>query len=157
MKVLISAYACEPHRGSEPEIGWQWAIHLSRHCDVTVITRSNNRESIEAEVKHLSGTRLRFVYHDLASRILSMKSALGSVGVYLYYFLWQAKTRKLISEMVDEEEFDEEKEALYEEIAEGLEAAVELGKLSEEEAEELWREFTGEDEDEDDLEVDEAE
>lgn len=106
MKVLISAYACEPHRGSEPEIGWQWAIHLSRHCDVTVITRSNNRESIEAEVKHLSGTRLRFVYHDLASRILSMKSALGSVGVYLYYFLWQAKTRKLISEMVDEEEFD---------------------------------------------------
>ncbi len=57
----------------------------------------------------------------------------------------------------DEEELDEEREELHEAIAEGLEAAVELGKLSEEEAEELWEEFTGEGEDEDDLEEEEAE
>lgn len=24
MRVLISAYACEPDKGSEPETGWQW-------------------------------------------------------------------------------------------------------------------------------------
>ena len=57
----------------------------------------------------------------------------------------------------DEEELDEEREELHEAIAEGLEAAVELGKLSEEEAEELWEEFTGAGEDEDDLEEEEAE
>ena len=29
-KILISAYACEPNKGSEPEVGWQWALTLSK-------------------------------------------------------------------------------------------------------------------------------
>ena len=42
----------------------------------------------------------------------------------------------------------EDKEALYKTVARGLEAAVELDKLSEEEAEEIWRDMTeGEDKD----------
>ena len=53
-----------------------------------------------------------------------------------------------------EGEHDEKgEEALYEALARGLEAAVELGKLSEEEAKEIWRDMTGdgeEDEREDD-------
>lgn len=50
-----------------------------------------------------------------------------------------------------EGEHDEEgEEALYEALARGLEAAVELGKLSEEEAKEIWRDMTaGEKEDQD--------
>ena len=28
-KILLSAYACEPHKGSEPGIGWNWAIQLA--------------------------------------------------------------------------------------------------------------------------------
>ena len=29
MKVLLSAFACEPNLGSEPEVGWKWAVHLA--------------------------------------------------------------------------------------------------------------------------------
>ena len=25
MKILLSAYACEPNTGSEPNVGWNWA------------------------------------------------------------------------------------------------------------------------------------
>ena len=53
-----------------------------------------------------------------------------------------------------EGEHDEKgEEALYEALARGLEAAVELGKLSEEEAKEIWRDMTG-DEDQDEEEDD---
>lgn len=52
MKILLSAYACEPHIGSEPEVGWKWATELSKMGnDVYVITRLNNKENIEQELK----------------------------------------------------------------------------------------------------------
>ncbi len=44
MRVLLSAYACEPNRGSEAEVGWRWALELAAGGggDVWVITRGNN-------------------------------------------------------------------------------------------------------------------
>ena len=48
LKILLSAYACEPNKGSEPEVGWKWATTLSElGHEVYVITRSNNKETIE--------------------------------------------------------------------------------------------------------------
>ena len=55
LKVLISAYACEPGKGSEPEVGWQWALQMARHHDVTVLTRANNRQAIEPAIEALRG------------------------------------------------------------------------------------------------------
>ncbi len=49
-KILAFAYACEPQKGSEPGAGWGWARLLSRLGDTWIITRENNRESIEAEL-----------------------------------------------------------------------------------------------------------
>ena len=46
LNVLLSAYACEPGQGSEPEVGWQWALNLAKFHEVTVITRANNREGL---------------------------------------------------------------------------------------------------------------
>lgn len=40
MRVLISGYACEPERGSEPGNGWNWVWHLAElGHDVWVLTR----------------------------------------------------------------------------------------------------------------------
>ena len=51
-KILLSAYACEPNKGSEPNVGWKWAIELLlQGHEVYVITRSNNRSIIESEIK----------------------------------------------------------------------------------------------------------
>ena len=39
-RILLSAYACEPGRGSEPGVGWGWANELAREGHrVTVLTR----------------------------------------------------------------------------------------------------------------------
>ena len=47
MNILLSAYACEPNKGSEPGVGWSLAIEMSKHHNVWVITRDNNKSAIE--------------------------------------------------------------------------------------------------------------
>ena len=51
MKILISAYACEPNSGSEPEVGWSWIKALSKNNKnkITVITRKSNKKKIYLE------------------------------------------------------------------------------------------------------------
>jgi glycosyltransferase involved in cell wall biosynthesis len=47
-RVLISAFSCHPHRGSEPGVGHFFVSELARHCDLTVITEAvENRAAIE--------------------------------------------------------------------------------------------------------------
>ena len=85
MKILLSAQACEPDRGSEPGVGWQWAVKLAKlGHDIWVITRSNNRGVIE---KAGYPNNLHFIYYDLAGWACWWKK--GSRGVRLYYLLWQ--------------------------------------------------------------------
>jgi glycosyltransferase involved in cell wall biosynthesis len=88
MKVLISAYACEPDKGSEPGVGWHWAREAARCHDVWVLTRANNRPAIEAELVRDPAPRLRVVYHDLPAWARSWKR--GKRGLTAYYLLWQA-------------------------------------------------------------------
>lgn len=88
LKVLISAYACEPHKGSEPGVGWYWANELaSMGHYVWVITRANNRSCIEEELASNPRPNLNFVYYDLPEWAKWWKK--GRRGIYLYYVLWQ--------------------------------------------------------------------
>ncbi len=87
MKVLLSAYACEPGRGSEPEVGWGVATHLAAVHEVWVLTRANNRQAIEAGLTERPVPGLHFVYHDWPKWLLWWKR--GVRGSQLYYYLWQ--------------------------------------------------------------------
>jgi len=107
-KVLVSAYACEPDKGSEPEVGWQWVIHLAQYCDVTVLTRSNNRSLIESKLGQNPTGQLKFVYMDLSAfkTILKKRIRPKFLGVNWYYSSWQKKAYKKLESMCDEEEYD---------------------------------------------------
>jgi hypothetical protein len=35
LRILLSVYACEPGKGSEPGVGWRWAVEMAR-----LVTRS---------------------------------------------------------------------------------------------------------------------
>jgi glycosyltransferase involved in cell wall biosynthesis len=88
LKVLISAYACEPHKGSEPGVGWNWVKQIARFHEVWVITRANNREAIERALKkEESMPNVHWVYFDLPDWMRFWKK--GQRGVHLYYYLWQ--------------------------------------------------------------------
>jgi glycosyltransferase involved in cell wall biosynthesis len=104
MKLLVSAYACEPGKGSEPAVGWNWVQALVRRgYQVHVITRSNNRENIESAPasRHPS---LTFHYHDLPASARRWKHRRG--GIYLYYLLWQWGAYRLAKRLHSRERFD---------------------------------------------------
>ena len=105
-KVLISAYACEPNKGSEPEVGWQWALQMARFHQVTVLTRSNNRAAIEAGLAAQPPKQPapEFVFHDLPRVWLKFKRR--SRATQLYYLLWQRSARKLIGGLHRQHAFD---------------------------------------------------
>lgn len=106
LKVLLSAYACEPFKGSEPEVGWQWALQMARFHDVTVLTRTNNRKAIEAGLKSLEGRQPlpQFVYHDEGPFLLWVKKHFKTIR--LYYVLWQVSAWNVIARLHEQTPFD---------------------------------------------------
>jgi glycosyltransferase involved in cell wall biosynthesis len=105
MKILLSAYACEPGKGSEPGVGWHWATELAHlGHEVAVITRSNNRPAINKALKESPIFGLQFYYYDLPSWSKWWKR--GNRGIYLYYWLWQRGAYHLASQLTRKMQFD---------------------------------------------------
>lgn len=86
-KVLVSAYACEPGKGSEPGVGWNWMRQIARFHEVWVITRANNRPPIERKFEKKAMRNVHWVYFDLPRWARFWKK--GQRAVHLYYYLWQ--------------------------------------------------------------------
>ena len=96
LRLCLSLYACEPHRGSEPGVGWAWALGMAKRHETWVVTRANNREAIEAELDRLAvpaDERPHFVWVDLPRWAVRLKKR-GIVPVSLYYLLWQFAARR---------------------------------------------------------------
>jgi hypothetical protein len=85
MKILISAYACEPGKGSEPGAGWNWIMEAARHNEVWAITRANNRGAIEIESAKGITPDVNWIYYDLPRWARFWKK--GARGMRIYYYL----------------------------------------------------------------------
>lgn len=53
ISVLVNAYACSPHWGSEPGMGWNWILALSKYCELYIITEGEWRDKIEEALSSL--------------------------------------------------------------------------------------------------------
>ncbi len=63
MKVLVTAYACHPHWGSENAIGWTAVNTLARDHELWVLTCGRNREGLtRAAADGLVPPNVHFVY-----------------------------------------------------------------------------------------------
>lgn len=104
VKILLSAYACEPNRGSEPGVGWNWAIHLAKEFEVYVITRSNNKEVIDKYLSNNKIEHLHFYYHDCSSNIRKIKHL--PYGIFVYYKKWQNEILHVAEKIVSTQKID---------------------------------------------------
>lgn len=88
LKVLMSAYSCEPGRGSEPGVGWNVAREVANYHEVWVLTRPDESgEAIEAELARNPTPNLHFVYFTLPFWGSGWRWGLGSMQIH--YYLWQ--------------------------------------------------------------------
>ena len=104
LKVLMSAYACEPNQGSEPGVGWNWAQQMSRWHDVWVLTRANNWSAIENASQAAGPGQVHWAYFDLPRWARFWKK--GSRGIQAYYWLWQLAARRTGARLHREVGFD---------------------------------------------------
>lgn len=101
LKLLFSAFSCLPDRGSEPGVGWNWAVQAAKNqdLDVTVLTRSKCRRKIEPVFRGLGMNNLHFIYVPSSER-------LRRISIYLEYVAWQYSAYNYIRMNYDKDDFD---------------------------------------------------
>ena len=105
MNILLSAYACEPHRGSEEGFGWNWATHLAREGHrVWVMTRPHTKDIITKELTENPIQNLTFIYIDVPKKYNPILK--GQPGVFAHYFIWQRTIIKTASSFLKTNEID---------------------------------------------------
>jgi glycosyltransferase involved in cell wall biosynthesis len=91
MKVLLSAYACEPNKGSEPGVGWNIANAIAQEHEVWVLTTATHQKGIEAELAKGVASKLHWIYLDPFGWVYDWET--GGKGiqwdVHLHHYLWQ--------------------------------------------------------------------
>ena len=95
-KVLLSAFACDPSKGSELSNGWYWATGLAKEgYEIFCFTRAINKPGIELFSKP---AHVNFYFISLPFKLEKLYS-FSTPGMYLYYIMWQwlvyKKARKL--------------------------------------------------------------
>jgi glycosyltransferase involved in cell wall biosynthesis len=89
VRVLLSAYACEPGKGSEQEVGLRAMLAAAQCHEVWVLTRDNNVPPLTRFLReHPHEARIHLEGLDLDGTIRAVKRA-GKAGLHLYYDAWQ--------------------------------------------------------------------
>lgn len=99
-KILITAYAINPYKGSEDGTGWNWVKELAKYNQVIVITRENNLPHIERYLEEYvleQESNMRFFGYDLPKYQRFWKR--GSFGALPYFYLWQRSVPNFVREM----------------------------------------------------------
>lgn len=118
--ILISAYACEPHVGSEPGVGWNEVMQcLGPGRKVVVVTRSgdvqknaegsryirNSRQHIEEEISRMGvESSITFLYFDLPAWISGFERSM--IGDIVNIYLWELLVFFFLRKRFRKGEFD---------------------------------------------------
>lgn len=86
MKTILSAYNCEPERGSEFETGWQLMQKMARESSsLTVVTRAGRNTLNRLELLGIRNTS--FVFYDLPPLFEKFKRT--ALGMQVVPYVWE--------------------------------------------------------------------
>jgi glycosyltransferase involved in cell wall biosynthesis len=113
MKVLLSAYACEPGIGSEPGVGWNLAQVLAQRHQVWVLTASCHQVGLEAELAQRPLPNLRIIYFDPFAWVYDWSKPGLHFWVHLHYALWQIQAYFVAKRLQQVHRFDRLHQGTY--------------------------------------------
>ena len=103
LKILMSAYACDPGAGSEYGVGWMVPTTMVRKYpedQIFVLTRSRCKEKIEKSLANDSSlANIHFLYYDIPSWMFYKNEIQSNWGEQINYLLWQWLVRKFVRKM----------------------------------------------------------
>jgi glycosyltransferase involved in cell wall biosynthesis len=106
LKVLLVGHACSPYLGSEPGFTWNWALHLSAHHRICVLTHPHYRHHIENYQRENPGLDVQFEWLNLPEKRDPWDPEAGERGIRPHYLLWQRAAFKRASELLARQGFD---------------------------------------------------
>ncbi|WP_461106809.1 glycosyltransferase family 4 protein [Spirosoma koreense] len=105
-KVLISAYACIPDRGSEEGNGWYYSSLVSQQgYQVWCLTRDLGKAEIEKKLQQSPHPNLTFVFVTVP-RWIDKAYNWGLLGMYFHYIYWQWATLRTAQKLSRKHTFD---------------------------------------------------
>ena len=103
--ILISAYACNPYKGSEPSVGWGFVTRISKRHDVTALVASTNKKDIQSFYKkHKKNKKLKFIY--IEHKRFTFIEKIWAPSYYWGYKKWQKDAFILSKKLTREKKFD---------------------------------------------------
>lgn len=107
LKILLCCYACDPTRGSEPGMGWNFASNIARSHDVHVLVeegeflQSLTRYSEEhpEQVSHITFHYIPGTQHEFLRKI-------WPPSYYWFYRAWHRRAYEYACRLDKEENFD---------------------------------------------------
>jgi glycosyltransferase involved in cell wall biosynthesis/peptidoglycan/xylan/chitin deacetylase (PgdA/CDA1 family) len=105
-KVLLLTYSCSPNRGSEPGVGWNWAVESPKNFDTWVISRegefANEIRGYLKDQGEIPGLHFTFVDNCSLARHLRRIGALR----YLFYNHWHRRAFRVAQRLHQQIGFD---------------------------------------------------
>ena len=125
MRLLISAYACAPNRGSEHSCGWNWTSEVARlGYEATVLVASAHRTAILAATQRDPALqRIRWLFPEVAS--WPLQQGKEPRWERTYNLLWQREALRVARALQREQPFD----LVHHLTWAGVRAPTFLGKL----------------------------
>ena len=115
LKILISAYACNPYKGSEEGVGWGWVNAIAKYHDLWVITADYHREDIERGFKKGKGSYQNVKFHYVPPKPWHytptrgwrfIEGSLLKPVMNCAYIQWQRDAFRLGTELHNQVQFD---------------------------------------------------
>jgi glycosyltransferase involved in cell wall biosynthesis len=107
MNLLISAYACGPHMGSEPGMAWNWIKNLSDFHKIHLITSCDYQAALESWVyENELDQKIILYFNDIGEKGAKMGLNQGDWRFYYYYYKWHKKTLDIANEILNTHAID---------------------------------------------------
>lgn len=103
MRLLLSAFSCEPGRGSEPEVGYRTLLGAARHHEVWALVSATGLPALEAAIAtHPARARI----HLIPLPVGADESVLSLKDFHVRYARWQQSAGALARRLDDQLDFD---------------------------------------------------
>ena len=106
-KILVSTYACSPNRGSEPGMGWNFVLGLSRFHEVHVIVEKRKWETaITSYINSHPELKENLKFYFIEKQRNKWLRKIWPPSYYWFYEKWQKKAYQLALTLDQKENFD---------------------------------------------------
>jgi glycosyltransferase involved in cell wall biosynthesis len=106
LKVLLCCYSCDPGRGSEPGMGWNFAKSISAHHDAHVIVETKYKQPLDEYASKHPEEFENMTFYFVSRKRWKLLRKILPVSYYWTYREWMKKAYDLAVDLDKKNDFD---------------------------------------------------